>query len=458
MSTFALPLSDIVSYSIFVAAQNPVAPQYNVGCIIGPTAVIPAAQRTRTYTTLTQLLADGFTLSSPEYLAAQAYFSQLPAPLQLVVGRLDLTSIATWALSAGATGSGYTVNDLLAAVQSGGSASQFKVTAVNGSGAVTAATLVLQGTGYAVANNLATTGGTGTGALINITAVGDSALQAVSYCRIASSLWYACGVTSAVTADHQAIAAYVQASSPVATYFYTTADVAALNGTAGNVFSFMAAGGFTRIFGIYSTTQSGFAPNNIYSWAAAMGVAMGLNTGLAGSYFTMFGKTLTGVVTEPLTESQKTIILGNNGNVYLNFGGTYNLLTRGTTGVTNNYFDSTLFLDILTSAIQFACMNVLTNLPSVPQTDPGQSILLHAVNNACQASAAVGFIAPGVWSGPNILGLATGDSLVSGYLAQSPAFKTQAASDRAARKAMPIYLAINRAGAAQSLSIGIYLQ
>lgn len=469
MSTPALPISDIVDVVIQVSPVAPSVPSFNIGCIIGPTAVVPPTQRTRTYTALSQMLTDGFQTTSPEFLAAELYFGQLVPPLQLVVGRLDLTSIQAFTLPGGSTGTGYQVGDVLAIVQSGASGGAITVATVGGSGQVTSATLTPvafatggQGTGYAVATNLATTGGHGSGAQVNITAVGDTALQAVQFCRAANGFWYACGVTSAVTADHEAIASFVQSITPPSTYFYTTSDANVPTGGSGNVFAYMKANSFQRVIGIYSTTQSGLAPNNIYSWAAMMGVAMGLNTGLANSYFTLFGKTLVGVTPEPLSQTQANTIAGfngangNNGNIYVNYGA-FTLLTQGMVG-DGQFFDEILGLDMLTAQIQFGVMDLLTELNSVPMTDAGQTQLIHAVNQACQASVLQGFIAPGVWTGIQIIDLAPGDAVTAGYLAQSYPYSTQLASARAARQAMPIYLAIIEAGAVQSILIGVTVQ
>jgi hypothetical protein len=313
MSTPALPLSDIVDIVVQIAPQNPTTPTFNVGCIIGPTNVIPASQRVRTYTALSQMLSDGFILTNPEYIAASIYFGQNEAPQQLVVGRLDLTSIATFNIPGGSSGTGYQAGDVLGIVQGGASGATITVSTVGGSGQVTAAILTTQGTGYAAANGVATSGGHGTGATINILTVGDTALQAANYCHIASSLWWGVGVTSAVTSDHEAIAQYAQSITPPMCYFYTTSDATALSGASGNVFSYMKANTYNRVFGLYSTTQSGVAPNNVYSWAAALGIAMGMNTGLANSYFTMFGKQLVGITPEPLTQTQVNTIAGFNG-------------------------------------------------------------------------------------------------------------------------------------------------
>lgn len=468
MGTPALPLSDIVDVTVQVSPVTPSVPSFNIGCIIGPTAVIPSSQRVRTYTSLAGMLSDGFLTSSPEFIAAELYFGQAQPAQQLVVGRQDGTSIAAFTLPGGSTGTGYQVGDVLAVVQGGASGGAITVATVGGSGQVTAATLTPgnfgtpQGTGYAVANTLATTGGHGSGAQVNITAVGDTPLQAFTYCRAASPLWYVGGVTSAVTADHEAIAPFVQAITPPTTYFYTTSDANVPTGGAGNVFSFMKAALYNRVLGIYSTTQGGAAPNNIYSWAAAMGVAMGLNTGLDNSAFCLFGKALVGVVAEPLTQSQANTIAGfnqangNNGNIYVNYG-PYVTITQGMMG-SGEFFDQVLGVDMLTAGIQFAVADLLFELNKIPQTDAGETQLIHAVNQACQVQVQQGWIAPGVWTGIDIINLETGDALPSGFLAQAYPYSTQLAAARAARQAMPIYLAVILAGAVQSVLIGVAVQ
>ena len=47
-----------------------------------------------------------------------------------------------------------------------------------------------------------------------------------------------------------------------------TADAAVLNGTAGNLLATLEAQSYTRVAIVYSTTQGGAAPNNVYAAAA----------------------------------------------------------------------------------------------------------------------------------------------------------------------------------------------
>lgn len=469
MASPALPLSDVVNVTVLVSPQLPNTPTFNQGLIIGTSAVIPsigANSRLRQYTSLAGMVADGFTTSQPEYLAAALYFAQSPAPRFVWIGRADLTALNTIIPHSGNAGTGYKVGDVITVVQGGASGGTATVATIGGGGAVTGLNVntAADGTGYATATALATTGGSGTSLQVDITLIGEAPLTAVQNCRTASAAWYACMATEANDTDHLAIALYAQSANPPIMYFLTTADAAVLNNTANNLCATLKADGYNRVWSIYSTTQGGSAPNNVYACAAAMGVVMGLNTGLANSFFTMMFKTLVGVTSEPLTQSQVTTLCGVPGstqgincNVYVGYANAYTFAQLGAMA-NGQFLDEVLNLDMLSSAIQFNVANVLISLPSVPQTDPGQTLLLHAVNQACQAAVARGFIAPGIWEGVTILNLANGDNVPAGYLSQSPPYSTQSQTNRAVRQAMPIYVAIIEAGAVNFVLIGVYVQ
>jgi len=459
-SPATLPLSNIVDVIVEVSPIAPPVPTFNQGLIVGSSPVIPSFggvnNRIRQYQSTAAMLSDGFSTNSPEYIAAQIYFSQSPAPQFLWVGRQDLTSIAAVAVGASG-GTGYTVGDILNVVEGGASAGQVKVATVGGGGVVTGVTLLQDGTGYTVSNNNATTGGTGTGCQINITSIGETPLVAIQACRAANFQWWGCMSVTAVTADHVAIAAWIQTATPVGFYFYSTSDNSALAGTAGNVFSVMKAASYNRVLGIYSTTQGGAFPNNTYAAAAVMGAAMGLNTGLANSAYTLKFKQLVGVTVEPLTLTSIGVIEGNNGNIYLSYANVYTFMEQGVTP-SGQFFDEIINLDMLSSNIQFNIMNLLTENPKIPQNNAGQTQLIHAVNQACEAARVIGFLGPGVWTGVTILNLSEGENLPNGYIVQSPPYSQQSTSDRQARKSMPIYAAILEAGAVHSVLIGVFVQ
>jgi hypothetical protein len=213
---------------------------------------------------------------------------------------------------------------------------------------------------------------------------------------------------------------------------------------------------YNRTLMIYSTTQSGLFPNNAYSAAAVMGIAMGLNTGLGNSYYTLMFKQLSGVAIEPLTLSQATLIENANGNVFVAYPG-YTFFEQGWMS-NGQFFDQIVGIDMLAADIQIEVVNTLAAAPAIPQTDAGQARLLAATNRAGAKSALIGFIGPGVWNGPAVLNLATGAPLPTGYISQSQPYSTQSTSDRSARKAMPIYVCVTQAGAAHSVAIQVNVQ
>lgn len=463
-SPVTLPISDIVNVVVQISPQAPAQPTFNQGLIVGNSTVIPsygASSRVRQYSSLAQMTSDGFTTNSPEYLAASSLMAQTPPPQFFWVGRQDLTAISTVIPHAGNAGINYAVGDLVTIVQGGGSHGVAHVVSIGGGGAVTALDFgtpgATQGTGYADATALTTTGGAGTGLEVDITSIGESCLQALQACRAASYQWYACMVIGAALADHEAIASWAESITPVVAYMGQTSDAAVLANSAGNVLSVLKAAGYRRTMMIYSTTQSGAAPNNIYAAAALIGRAMGLNSGLAGSYYTMKFKTLVGIIAEPLTETQKNSIENNNGNLYLSYGNAYTFVEQGVM-MNGTFFDELVGLDMLASDMQYNVMNLLTENPSIPQTDPGETQLIHAVNQACETALAIGFIAGGIWEGVRILNLFPGNPVPKGYITQAPPYSTQSTSDRQARKAMPIYVAIIEAGSTHFLTIGVYVQ
>jgi hypothetical protein len=473
-SPLQLPLQDIVDVTVLIAPPGNSPPTFNIGAICGSTAFTPPAGSTTHATRMilvtaaAQLLTQGYTTSSPEYIAAQQYFAQTPAPASLYVGYQDPSSIL--AVSVGTTGSGgsnYTVGDILGVTQAGASQGRVSVATVGAGGAVTGLTVqtLSDGTGYSVANNLATTNyqvanPAATGCTVHVTAVGETPLIALENCRYLFPQWYGYYSTTAADADAQAIALYAESAQPVMKYYYTSGTQAIQTSSTTDVMSYLQANDFSRTEGIYSTTQGGFAPNNIYASAASMGMEMGLNTGLPGSYFTKWGKPLVGVVPEPLSQGQFNTITGKNCNVYTTYVGPYSIFTPGKMA-NGDYCDLRLFLDVLVAQIQYTIMNYLTSVLAVPITDPGEQDVIHCVNQAAQDLAEIGFLSSGFWNGVNFLpplNLVSGTPIPGGYLAQALPIALLSAAARAARQLQPIILAIICTDAAQSVAVGVYVQ
>ena len=532
-----LSLSNIIDISVTVSPTAASANSFNQGLFVGPSTVIPSYgtnPRLRQYTSVTGLLSDGFTVTSPEYIAAMIYFSQTPAPEFIWIGRQNLTAIgiatvagrtvADGAMSSittpthlssttavfaagdvgstvivvgaglaganlvttiasytshtvvvltdpclttvtaaqtsiGSTGSGYKANDVVSVTQADGTYGFVTVLTVGAAGqALTVGVNPgTQGTGYTTATALPTVAvspSIGTGLEVGITA-GESLLQASQACRAASSTWYGLAVNNPGDTDNLAIAEWADALWATVRYYAWSGDAAIANGTADNL-ALQLQTLELRTLGVYSTTQNGLYPNNIYAAAALMGVEMGLNTGLANSFFTVAHKQLAQIAPEPLTQTQYTNILNAGFNVYGNFS-PYQLLESG---FMSNGSPSYLWINLamLVANLQIQCLNVLQSNPSVAQTNDGQHLLLTACDTVCANAVNIGFLAPAIWTGKTVVNLSTGQALPNGYLNQSQPYAMQSSGDRAAGKAMPIYTSITTAGAVTSLTIAVYTQ
>lgn len=445
-------LDTIVDVNVEISPLAAARPTFNQALILGQKTVIPISERLRQYETIADMLDDGFTNSDPEYTAAALYFAQSPAPDSVWIGRQDLTSIATFELGT-AAGAGYHVGDILTVVQGGASGGTVKVKTVDGSGAITSLETAMEtvGTGYAIANSLATTvvPSGGSGATFDVLTVGDSVLSALQACRDVNFAWYACMSCQAVAADHKAVALWVESASPSTVYFYTTDDADTLLGTADNIFDYLKDRNYSRVLGQYSTDSD-------YAVAAIMGYAMGQNTGLANSAYTLKFKQEVGIATEDLSSTQISNIEGCNGNLYLSYANYYTIFEQGKMA-NGQFFDEIIGLDMLVNDIQLSVMDLLYGNPKVPQTESGVTQIVHAINSACESSVVRGFLAPGEWTGVNVLNLSTGDYLPKGYMVQSESLADQSDADRQARKSPSMYVAIKEAGAVHSVLIGVYV-
>lgn len=279
----------------------------------------------------------------------------------------------------------------------------------------------------------------------------ESCVEALTACRQANSEWYVGICLNAVKADHLSCAAYVESATPTSVYAFTTADADCITSATTDIFTLLEGLSYKRTIGQYSTYTNGYLP-----MVAIMGYAMGANNGLANSAYTLMFKGEVGITVEDLTSTQVGYLNGKNANCYLNYGNYYNIFQKGT--MANGYFfDEIINLDMLRNDLQLNVMDQLYQTTKIPQTDPGQTQLLLACNNACELAVARGFLAPGEWTGVTVLNLKYGDFLTKGYLCQSQSYSTQSAADRQARKSMPIYISIKESGAVHSVTIGVYI-
>lgn len=102
-----LNLDDLVSVTISLSGLPAQRGGFQTACLLGASDVIPTSERVRLYASASAMLTDGFTATSPEYLAATKYFSQSPKPAKVLIGRAVPTAVGnetqeTWAEAAAA--------------------------------------------------------------------------------------------------------------------------------------------------------------------------------------------------------------------------------------------------------------------------------------------------------------------------------------------------------------------
>lgn len=276
----------------------------------------------------------------------------------------------------------------------------------------------------------------------------ESVLEAIQACRAANAEWYICNSPDAIAADHLEIAAWAQTATPSTVYAYNTADSNVLTSdpTPHDVCTSLKDLSYSRTIGQYSTTANAVA--------GIMGVACGLNTGLANSAYTLFGKSVVGVTTESLTYNQKEIIEAKNCNCYLSYANYYNVFENGV--MANGYFfDQVVNRDMLVNDIQLSCMDLIYQNPKIPQTEAGMGMIYNALVLACNSAVTRGHLGPGNYTGIPFLKLYTGDYMPNGYIIQSLPLSEQSSADRALRKATPFYITIKEAGAVHSITLQV---
>lgn len=487
-----LSINDIVNVNVNVSKVSTALMTFNLGLIIGQCNVISTTQRVQVYSNLPSIIAAGFTTTSPEYLAAQLYFSQTPTPTKLAIGRWNYpTETALQAVAACriANTDWYGVYICQAAqadiqavapyIDSATPTSTFFYTThdsavLNGTAGNVMVTLksqlVHKTVGLYSTSNTQTAGyetgavggstniSAGSATTFKIAIDGDATPHSITLTLtgLTTGALIASAMQTAIQALSPTYPAYANVTVAFTNNVYvitsgstgTTSTVAITAGSSNDVAATLkigAANGAVDTAGTITYLDGG---------ASILGYAMGANTGLPNSAYTLMFKSLPGITTESLTEAQLAYIEGVNGNVYVNRGGTYNMLEAGVTS-DGTFFDQILGLDLLSNNIQISIMNALQAVTKIPYTDAGVNILMNAISGPCEAAKTTGFIAPGVWTASPFWTIKTGDTLPSGYKIMADTVANQSAANIQARISPPIYVGAKLAGAIQHVNISV---
>lgn len=365
---------------------------FGVPLIVGPSNRFVDA--VRQYAEPSDMIADGFLVSDPEYLAAVSLKAQTPKPPVFLVGKntaavsqisnVTITTVANTTLytitingvlcsytSDGSATAGEIQAGLVAAIN--GSSQASVVTAANGAGTSVDITSDVPGLGFSitVTANLAFTTPTPNHSIVNdiitIQAVNDS--------------WYGLIVTSHVASDVTQIAAFIETQLKV----YGTSSNAAgiIASTTTDIAFILKAANYDRTWIMYSGVADTKFPE-----AAWFGRMLPTTPGSANWKF----KGLAGITADNLSSNAIANAQGKNANLYITIGADVAIDGVMASG---EYIDVTIFIDWLQATMQANVMNVLLNNDKIPYTNKGIVGIENAVQQTLQQGEDNQGLAPG---------------------------------------------------------------
>lgn len=206
--------------------------------------------------------------------------------------------------------------------------------------------------------------------------------------------------------------------------------------------------GYKRTLVQYQKTP-GFAA------ASLLGRALTTNWNGVGTAITLAFKTEPGIVPEYLNSTQANALRDANVNAFLAFN-------NGTAIILNGVMIGGTFIDVITGTdwlavtLQNSLYNVLyTSTTKIPQTDAGMHVLLTVAESVCIQAVINGLLAPGTWNSNGFGVLKYGDFMPKGYYIYAPPVGTQNPADRVARKSVPITIAAKLAGAVHEVAVAV---
>lgn len=475
-----LPVSRVVNVAVEMSPTAAALRNFGSCLILGDSDIIDTDERIRLYSSISDIATD-FGISSREYLAAQAFFSQSPQPTQVYIGRWAksatagrlrgrtlssaeqdislFTAITTGTLSLTIDGASKSMAsiDLSAETNLNGVASQISsALGVSGSCAWTGERFVITSATTGTSSTVATTD---TGALSFLMGFAGSAtsVAGVAAESLASAItalldyntWYMVCVAPDASDDSIAEAAgLIEAASPSRMIGFTTQNSTEIDSTASSTLGSRLKGlGYNRTILVYSS-DSPVAAASVFGRMATINFE-GSNTTL-----TLKFKQLPGVTAENLRSSQAEALKSHNVNAFCAYQNDTSILQEGITSG-GWFIDETHGLDWLQNRVETDLWNLLYTSKKVGQDESGATAIVSCVNKSLEQGVTNGLIAPGVWNGDAFGALESGDTLSTGYYVYIQPFDEQSQSDREARKAPPIQIAVKLKGAVHFINVTI---
>jgi hypothetical protein len=484
-----LPISRLVPVTVNLAPNPAQGQNINDLLVLGSSVVIDVVQRISVYASLAAVAAE-FSNSSPEYLAAVAWFGQSPQPSQIKIGRWVKTNSPGQLI-----GAPISAANQLAAVWNAITTGSFKITVDGGvqqsvtglnfsaaanmpavaaiiQAAITGATCVWDAfdQNFIFTSNTSTPGvsavsflaagaagvdisgllgglSTSGGYLAPSTAA-ETALAAVQlFDNQFGQQFYGVVIPEAVNNDHLAVAPYIEAANNKHVYGVGAIDPNVIVSSATTDIAYLLKQlAYKKTFVQYSST-------NVNAISSLLGRILTTNYQGNNTVITLMYKQEPGVVAESLSATQLAAAEAKNCNVFVAYNNNTAIIEPGI-ATSGEFIDTVIGTDVLALAIQTAVYNLLySSTTKIPQTDAGNNIILTAIEQICSQFVQDGLLAPGTWTTAGFGGLNQGDFLPKGFYVYAPPISSQVAADRAARKSVTFQVAAKLAGAIHTVSV-----
>lgn len=382
-------LDNVVKLNITRSAAAVSRPGFGIALILGASATGWGSDRIRTYTSPAAMLEDGFSTGDLEYKQASKLYSQTVKPQKFKVGRrltavaqvktftpdvttqsiqhyiatidgveYDFTSDATPTAAEVVTGLIALINaDSAAKVTASGTTTLILTADVAGIG--------FSATGSANLTGVDTT--PNTGVATDIAQINDIDKD-----------WYALILCDRNNEQIMEAAATIESMRRI--FVTMTADAAVIAAGTTDIASRLKAKGYNRTYYGYSADQA----------SGPEGAMLGeILPRVVGSYTAKF-KSMAGITTDPLTDSQITIAKSKNANIYTVIAG------QGTTeeGVvaSGEFLDVIIGVDWIHVNMQADIFQILRDNPKIPMTNAGGATLEQAITNRLNLAVTNGIL------------------------------------------------------------------
>ncbi|WP_336764173.1 DUF3383 family protein [Asaia sp. VD9] len=278
---------------------------------------------------------------------------------------------------------------------------------------------------------------------------GEALTDTIARLASASGDWYGCVIALATApADSAVVAAaqMIEGLSPSRTLFVTTQEAGAMDPTSTTDLAYLLKQANL------SRTACQYSSSSPYAAASLFGRNATVDYTANNSVITLKFKSEPGVAAETLSQTQANALDAKNCNYFVNYQNGTAIIQQGVMS-NGTFIDVRIGADAYQNSLQTAGFNRLYAATKIPQTDAGMTTLKADYDSVSQAYVANGFFAPGVWEGPPIGAINTGDTLTDGYYIYKPPIASQSAADRAARKAVTMQIACKLAGAVHSSNV-----